>query len=61
MNAIYDKKDEEIFDGMVSQLKEMNEQEQKHFMVILQGYRAGVQAGLRIAEQTAANQENETA
>ena len=50
MDVIYDIKDEAVFDGMVSQLNDMTEQEQQHFMVLLQGYRAGVQAGQRIAE-----------
>lgn len=49
MDVIYDIKDETVFDGMVTQLKDMTEQEQQHFMVLLQGYRAGVQAGLGIA------------
>lgn len=35
---IYDIKDEVVFDGMVTKLGEMTEQEQQGFMILLQEY-----------------------
>lgn len=50
MNVIYDIKDEAVFDDMMAKLGEMTGQEEQHFMLLLQGYQAGVRVGQRIAE-----------
>lgn len=50
-DVTYNIKDEATFDGMTSKLEEMSEQEKQTFMVLLQGYQAGVQVGMRIAEK----------
>lgn len=42
MEITYDVKVEESFDGMVEKLKEMSEEEQMNFMLLLRGYQAGV-------------------
>ncbi|QQP11577.1 hypothetical protein FJQ98_20635 [Lysinibacillus agricola] len=50
MDVIYDIKDETVFDDLATKLKDMTEQEQQAFMMLLQGYQAGIRVGLSIAK-----------
>ncbi|MEK3726778.1 MULTISPECIES: hypothetical protein [unclassified Lysinibacillus] len=50
MNVIYDIKDEAVFDNLATKLEDMTEQEKQAFMMLLQGYQAGIRVGLRIAK-----------
>lgn len=50
MNVIYNIKDEATFDNMATELEEMTEQEKQAFLMLLQGYQAGIRVGLQIAK-----------
>lgn len=50
MDVIYNIKEEAGFDKMATKLEEMTEQEKQAFMMLLQGYQAGIRVGLRIAK-----------
>lgn len=56
MDVQYNINEEAMFDDVANMMKEMSEQEKAHFMIMLQGYRAGVGAGKRLAESERANE-----
>lgn len=61
MDVLYDIKEETVFDSLAGMLKEMSEGEKQHFMVLIQGYRAGIREGIRVGIQIAGGQQEEPA
>lgn len=51
MNVLYETREGTMFDSVATLINEMSEQEKQHFMIMLQGYRAGVKSGIRIAKE----------
>lgn len=50
MDVIYDIKDEAIFDNLATKLEHMTEQEKQAFMMLIQGYQAGIRVGMSISK-----------